>query len=105
MTADERFVVARNPNPDSALPYLLRLPVDGGLVLKAREQWPATSRVYCHPAEGWPAESEVLAAVERKTVPDLSKGLVDGSLPFAMAELAALPAAAVVIEGRYSDLF
>jgi hypothetical protein len=209
------FVVARNPDPDSALPYLLRLPLEGGLVLKAREPWPATSRVYCHLADGWPddpeviestpvrvcrrrgvavdlvldrarnnraqfvfteikqrpaifwqtakalrsarpgvripsrkaarlrnwkvevdtrerypyrfakhtavttnraalpagdyavraADNTILASVERKTLPDLTKSLVEGSLAFTMAELAALPAAAVVVEGRYSDLF
>ena len=208
-------MVARNPEPGSTLPYLLRLPIDGGLVLKAREPWPATSRVYCHPAEGWPDDPEVIestpvrlcrrrgvavdlvldrarnnraqfvfteikarpaifwqtaralraarpgvrvpsrkaaglrewridvdtrerypyrfakhssvtavrsalpagdyavrdagglivAAVERKTLPDMSKGLVEGSLAFMMAELSTLPAAAVVVEGRYSDLF
>ncbi len=214
MVARAEFVIARNPEPDSSLPFLLRLPIDGGLVLKAREPWPATSRVYCHPAEGWPPDPEVservpirvcrrrgvaidlvldrarnnraqfvftevkarpaifwqtartlrasrpgiripsrkaagleawqievdsrerypyrfakhaavgtlrvalpagdyavrgghglLAAVERKTLPDLSKGLVDGSLALRMAELATLPAAAVVVEGRYSELF
>jgi hypothetical protein len=46
------FVVARNPEDDSKLPYLLRLPLEGGLVLKARESWPMTSRVYCHPFAG-----------------------------------------------------
>jgi hypothetical protein len=39
--------LARNPQADSKLPYLLRLPLEGGLVLKAREPWPATARV-CH---------------------------------------------------------
>jgi hypothetical protein len=49
------FVVARNPDADSKLPYLLLLPLEGGLVLKARESWPATARVYCHRFEGaWP---------------------------------------------------
>jgi hypothetical protein len=208
------FVVARNPDPDSALPYLLRLPIDGGLVLKAREPWPTTARVYCHPAEDWPdepeviestpvrecrrrgvavdlvlersrnnraqfvftrvrsrpaifwqtaralrtarpgvrvpsrrasglkdwrievdtrerypyrfakhtitatraalpvgdygvrdSEGELIAAVERKTVADLAKALVDGSLAFVMADLATLRAAAVVVECRYSDVF
>src|SRR6266508_1823895 len=46
------FVVARNPEADSKLPYLLRLPLEGGLLLKARESWPTTSRVYCHRFEG-----------------------------------------------------
>ena len=51
------FVVARNPQADSKLPYLLRLPLEGGLVLKAREPWPATARVYCHRfEEAWPED-------------------------------------------------
>jgi hypothetical protein len=212
------FIVARNPDPDSALPYLLRIPVDGGIELKAREPWPVTARVYCHPLEeGWPREPEVLeevpvrscarrgravdlvlergrhnrsqfvftqphpgrrggrpmifwqtartarrarpgqrvptvratggepllitidtrerypykfagravdsrrsalssgdyavldgdrvlAAVERKTLEDLVKSLIDGKLGFQLAELAGLPAAAVVVESRYGAL-
>ena len=43
----KRFRVARNPDPDSRLPYLLWLPVDGGLVLKARDTWPRANRVFC----------------------------------------------------------
>lgn len=55
------FVVARNPEDDSKLPYLLRLPLEGGLVLKARESWPATSRVYCHPFAGaWPEDAKIV---------------------------------------------
>ena len=42
-----RFRVARNPDPASRLPYLLWLPIDGGLVLKARETWPRAARVFC----------------------------------------------------------
>jgi hypothetical protein len=58
------FVVARNPEPGSRLPYLIRLPLaDGPLVLKAREPWPRTARVYCHRADGWPDEAEVLERV------------------------------------------
>ncbi len=30
------------------LPYLLRLPIEGGLVLKARETWPRATRVSAH---------------------------------------------------------
>ena len=55
------FLVARNPQPDSTLPYLLRLPLENGVVLKARESWPTTSRVYCHPFEdAWPEEAEII---------------------------------------------
>ncbi len=35
---------------------------------------------------------------------DLVKSLVDGKLGFQLAELAGLPAAAVVVEGRYGEL-
>jgi hypothetical protein len=55
------FVVGRNPQEDSKLPYLLRLPLEGGLVLKARELWPATARVYCHRfGKAWPEEAEIV---------------------------------------------
>lgn len=212
MTA--RFLVARNPDEGSALPYLLSVPVDGGpLLLKAREPWPRTAKVYCHRAEGWPDGIEVVedvevrdcrrrgkaidlvlarsrenrsqfvfaakqgrelifwqtartaagvrpglriparrasglselvivvdtreryayrfatqqatvakqalrvgdygvvdgddlvAAVERKSIADLSGSLVDGSLAFAMADLATLPRAAVIVDGAYGDIF
>jgi ERCC4 domain len=41
------FRVVRNPDPTSRLPYLVHLPIDGGLLLKAREPWPRSARVYC----------------------------------------------------------
>lgn len=215
--APDCFLVARNPDPDSTLPYLVRLPLEGGILLKARDRWPTTARVYCHPLDEWPADAEILeevavrtcrrrgaaidlvldrgrnnrsqvvftkpspgrangrsmifwqtartaqrarpgqrvptrrasdlrqltievdtrerypykftgrpvergrgalpvgdyavrheerlvAVVERKTPEDFTKSLIDGSLNFALAELAALPAAAVVVESRYGAL-
>ncbi len=58
------FVVARNPDPDSRLPYLVRLPIDGGLILKVRDTWPRTSRVFCARVEdGWPPEVEIIEEV------------------------------------------
>jgi hypothetical protein len=199
------------------LRYLLRLPIEGGIELKAREPWPATARVYCHPVDVWPAGAEtveevevrhcarrgraidltldrarnnrsqfiftephagrpggrpmifwqtartvrrarpgqraptrrapgprsliidvdtrerypyrfagrdvecrrsalpcgdyavragdqLVAAVERKTLEDFIKSLIDGSLAFALAELTSLPSAIVVVEARYSQL-
>lgn len=211
----ERFLVARNPDPASRLPYLLRLPIDGGLVLKAKDAWPTTARVFCQETgEPWPPDAEVvddlavrscrrrgvaidlvldrgrmnrsqfvftrlkggrpavfwqtakaakaarpgvrvpsrrawgqpdltiaadtrerygyrftgqqatvekrslragdyavldadgqpLAAVERKSVANLVADLVGGGLPFQLAELADLPRACVVVEGRYAEL-
>ena len=42
-----RFRVARNPDPASSLPYLVWLPIEGGVVLKARDTWPRAARVFC----------------------------------------------------------
>ena len=39
------FLIARNPEADSTLPFLIFIPIDGGLWLKARESWPRASRV------------------------------------------------------------
>lgn len=210
------FVIARNPDPDSALPFLVRLPLGpDGIVLKARDTWPRTAKVYCHRAPGWPADAEVVervpvracvrrgaaidlvldrgrenrsqfvltrirggreaifwqsarttkqarpavalptarasgvrrlrilvdgreryayrfahqqadvvsgqrlrcgdygievdgalaAAVERKSLDDLARSLLDGSLRFALTELAELPRAAVAVEDRWSQVF
>jgi ERCC4 domain/Lsr2 len=207
------LLVARNPDPDSALPYLVRIPLGpAGIVVKAKEPWPRPAKVYCHRAEAWPEdaeiverhgvrtcvrrgpaidlvldrarenrsqfvltrargreaifwqsprtakqarpgvhlptarahgqvleiavdsrerypytfadrqavthrerldvgdyavllEGEVVAAVERKTLEDLAASLLSGRLTYALAELSALPRAAVVVEDRYSRLF
>ena len=59
-----RFLVARNPEPGSSLPYLLLVPIgQEGLVLKARDTWPRTSRVYCHRIEAWPDDAEIIEEV------------------------------------------
>lgn len=209
------FVIARNPDEASTLPYLIRLPLGrDGVVLKVRDVWPRTSKVYCHRADGWPGDAEILervgvrscirrgaaidlvldrgrenrsqivftrirggreaifwqtartskqarpnvaipsrrasglaeleivvdvherypyrfshqqvttvrralpagdyavcrggevvAAVERKSLSDLSSSLLSGRLRYALGELASLPRAAVVVEDRYSDVF
>lgn len=208
------FVVARNPDPDSSLPYLIRLPLGAdGIVLKARDRWPRTAKVYCHPATAWPPDADivervpvrscvrrgaaidlvldrgresrsqvvftrvrggreaifwqtartsrqarpnvgvprgrsaagritilvdvherypwrfahqqadtirrplragdygvehgevVVAAVERKSLPDLVTSLTTGKLRYVLAELSSLPCAALVVEDRYSSVF
>jgi hypothetical protein len=58
------FVVARNPDPESTLPYLLQLPVSGGLLLlKSRDTWPRTNKIYCHRAEDWPDGAQIVEEV------------------------------------------
>jgi hypothetical protein len=214
------LLVARNPDPDSRLPYLIRVPLGEGLVYRARDRWPRTAAVYCHPVplDDWPDSPDlvdvvplvscarrgaaidivadrareqrsqivltrargreavfwqsprtrkqarpdvrpptaraggratpgaeplrilvdtrerypwtfpsphvetsrralpcgdyavavgdaIVAAVERKTLDNLVTGLVDGSLRYALGELAALPRAAVVVDDRWSRVF
>ena len=209
------MVIARNPDPDSALPFLLRLPLGDGLLFRTKGTWPRTGALYCHPVPmaDWPdqpeivervrlkacarrgaaidvvadrgrenrsqvvftrargrdmvfwqsprtrkqarpdvriptaraggipeleivvdaheryayrfagqqvrtvrralscgdyavtIEGEVVAAVERKSLPDLVGSLTGGRLRYALGELAALPRAAVVVEDRYSQVF
>ena len=56
-------VVARNPGPDSALPFLLRLPLGDGLLFRTKGTWPRTGALYCHPVQGLAAE--ILSASAR----------------------------------------
>ena len=58
------LLIARNPEPGSSLPYLLRVPVPGAdLLLKARETWPRTSKVYCHRLDAWPEDAEIVERI------------------------------------------
>src|SRR5262245_11524630 len=58
------FVVARNPEEGSSLPYLVRLPLpDGAVVLKVRDVWPRTAKVYCHRALAWPDDPDIVERV------------------------------------------
>ena len=209
------MLIAVNPEPDSRLPYLLLVPVNGGMVFRTADTWPRTKALFCYPVDRdeWPAEpdiverapirscvrrgaaidlvldrgrenrsqlvfttargrdavfwqsprtrkqarpnvttptaraagipaleivvdtreqyayrfarqqvtvtkralpcgdygvtldGQVVAAVERKSLADLVGSLINGTLRYALGELAALPRAAVVVEDRYSKIF
>lgn len=59
------LLIARNPDPDSSLPYLLRLPIGAGLVFRTKGTWPRTSALYCHPVPEveWPDEPDIIERV------------------------------------------
>jgi len=58
------FVVARNPDESSTLPFLIRLPLaSGAVVLKARDSWPRTAKVFCHRETTWPEDAEIVERV------------------------------------------
>src|SRR4051812_23367453 len=54
------FRIARNPDSDSTLPYVLWVPIGSQpLVLKAKDTWPRTAKVYCHRGE-WPEGADIV---------------------------------------------
>ena len=57
-------MIARNTEPGSTLPYLLRIPLGGGIILKAKDTWPRTGKVYCHRVDEWPADAEIIERVQ-----------------------------------------
>jgi hypothetical protein len=211
----KELLIATNPDPDSTLAYLMRVPLGEGIVLRTSGTWPRTTALYCYPVpvDEWPAEPDIIeriplsscvrrgaaidivatrfrenrsqlvfttargrdavfwqsprtrkqarpqvslptaraagiaeleiavdaheryayrfagqqvrttsrglpcgdyaiildgalvAAVERKSLPDLIASLTSGRLRYSLGELAALPRAAVVVEDRYSQIY
>lgn len=59
------LLIARNPDPESTLPFLLRLPLGDGLVFRTKGTWPRTSALYCHPVpvSEWPSQPEIVERV------------------------------------------
>lgn len=59
------LLIAVNPDPDSRLPYLLRLPIGSGLVLRTAGTWPRTNALYCYPVEAdeWPTDPQIVERV------------------------------------------
>ncbi len=49
-------------------------------------------------------DNRMIAAIERKKIDDLATATVSGRLTFTLQELTVLPYAAVIVEGRLSDL-
>lgn len=63
----EDFLIAVNPEEGTRLPFLVRIPLGpAGIVLKVKERWPRTAKVYCHPAQ-WPTEAEILERVPTRS--------------------------------------
>ena len=87
---------------------------DLAIAVDTRERYPfrfshqqATTYRRALPAGDYGVEhdGELIAVVERKVLSDLANTLVDGSLTYALAELATVDRAALVVEDRYGALF
>jgi hypothetical protein len=59
------LLVARNPDPDSSLPFLLLVPLGDGLLFRTKGTWPRTSALYCHPAPrtDWPTDPDLVEQI------------------------------------------
>jgi hypothetical protein len=60
------LLIARNPDAESTLPYLLRLPLGAdGLVFRVKDTWPRTNAIFCYPvpASDWPAQPDLVDTV------------------------------------------
>jgi len=63
---NDQFVIGRNPDKDSSLPYILQFYVDrrDRVTLKARESWPKEDgAVYCYPLPEWPKGAQRIDSV------------------------------------------
>lgn len=60
----EPLLIARNPDPGSSLPYLVRIPLGNGIVLRTKDTWPRTSKVYCYRHDDpWDDDAEIVEEV------------------------------------------
>lgn len=60
------LLIAANPDTDSRLPFLLRVPLPGGdLVFRTSGTWPRVKALFCYPVglQEWPPDAEVLERV------------------------------------------
>ena len=105
---------ARASNPGARIPRARALDAEPTIAIDTRERYPfafagkaaRTERVALAAGDyGVRSGGVLIAAVERKTLDNFATSLADGTLAFQCQRLAELPAAAVVVEGRYSDLF
>ena len=58
-------MIARNPDPESRLAYLLRLPLGDGMVFRTSGTWPRTTALYCYPVPSseWPQTPDIVEHV------------------------------------------
>lgn len=57
------LLIALNPDQDSRLPYLLRIPQPGGdLLFRTSGTWPRVKALYCYPVglHEWPTDAEIV---------------------------------------------
>lgn len=65
----EPLLIARNPDPGSSLPFLVRIPLGDGIVLRTKETWPRTNKVYCYRHDQpWNEAAELVEEIPLRSV-------------------------------------
>ncbi len=61
----DELLIARNPDPESTLQFLMRVPLGAGLVFRTAGTWPRTKALFCYPVHlrEWPDEPEIVERV------------------------------------------
>lgn len=64
------LLIATNPDAESSLKFLLRLPLGGGMVFRTAGTWPRTKALYCHPVDAseWPENPEIVERTEIREI-------------------------------------
>ncbi|WP_019876686.1 ERCC4 domain-containing protein [Sporichthya polymorpha] len=60
------LLIARNPDTDSSLPFLIRVPAGReDLVFRTKDTWPRTNALFCYPVPlaEWPVEPDLVETV------------------------------------------
>lgn len=59
------LLIATNPNPDSKLGFLMRVPLGEGLVFRTSDTWPRTKALFCYPVplDEWPDFPEIVEQI------------------------------------------
>ncbi len=59
------LLIATNPDDESRLGYLIKVPLGDGIVLRTSDTWPRTRALYCYPvpSEEWPGEPNIVERV------------------------------------------
>lgn len=67
---EAELLIAANPDPESSLKFLLRLPLGAGMVFRTSGTWPRTKALYCHPVDitEWPEDPEIVERAEIRSV-------------------------------------
>jgi hypothetical protein len=63
------FLIARNPDTESSLPYLVRIPLrPEPMIVATKDVWPRTAKLYCHRLDEWPDDLDDDDIVQRVAV-------------------------------------